>query len=79
MNLIFDLWIYSKDKLHETKILCKWNYKVVRIMKFLLHQSIVPKMFLVNALFVNPEEKWRLLKLQTNYMRNKSEEIHAYS
>jgi hypothetical protein len=29
---------------------CKENYKVVIIMGFLLHQSIVPKMFIVNAL-----------------------------
>jgi hypothetical protein len=32
------------------KIPCKENYKVVIIIRFLLHQSIVPKMFLVNAL-----------------------------
>jgi hypothetical protein len=29
---------------------CKENYKVVIIMIFLLHQSIVSKMFLINAL-----------------------------
>jgi hypothetical protein len=29
---------------------CKENYKVVMIMRFLLHQSIVPKMFLVDSL-----------------------------
>jgi hypothetical protein len=28
----------------------KENYKVVIIMRFLLHQTIVPKMFLVDAL-----------------------------
>jgi len=32
------------------KIICKGNYKVIIIMEFLLHQSIVPKMFLVDAL-----------------------------
>jgi hypothetical protein len=29
---------------------CKGNYKVVIIMRFLLHQNIVPKLFLVDAL-----------------------------
>jgi hypothetical protein len=29
---------------------CKENYKVVIIMRFLLHQSIFPKIFLVDAL-----------------------------
>jgi hypothetical protein len=28
----------------------KKNYKVVIIMRFILHQSILPKMFLVDAL-----------------------------
>jgi hypothetical protein len=32
----------------------KENYKVVIIMRFLLHQNIVPKMLLVNA-FLNVE------------------------
>ena len=50
MNLIFDLWIKSKDKIHKTKILCKENYKVVIIIRFLLHQTIIPKIFLVNTL-----------------------------
>jgi hypothetical protein len=31
-------------------MLCKGNYKVVISMRFLLHQSIVPKKFLVDAL-----------------------------
>jgi hypothetical protein len=31
-------------------MLCKENYKVVIIMRFSLSQSIVPKMFLVDAL-----------------------------
>jgi hypothetical protein len=31
-------------------MLCKENYKVVIIIKFLLHQNNVPNMFLVNAL-----------------------------
>jgi hypothetical protein len=31
-------------------MLCKENYKVVMIMRFLLHQSIVSKMFLVDSL-----------------------------
>jgi len=31
-------------------MLCKENYKVVMIMRFLLYQSIVPKMFLVDSL-----------------------------
>jgi hypothetical protein len=31
-------------------MLYKENYKIVIIMRFLLHQSIVPKMFLVDAL-----------------------------
>jgi len=50
MNLIFDLWIKSKDKIYKTKILCKENYKVVIIIRFLLHQTIIPKIFLVNTL-----------------------------
>jgi len=29
---------------------CKENYKVVIIMGFLLHQSIIPKMFMVDAI-----------------------------
>jgi hypothetical protein len=40
----------SKDKVHEIKMLCKEIYKVVIIMGFLLHQSVVPKMFLINTL-----------------------------
>jgi len=32
------------------KMLCEENYIVVIIIKFLLHQSIVPQMFLVDAL-----------------------------
>jgi hypothetical protein len=31
-------------------MLYKENYKIVIIMRFLLHQNIVPKMFLVDAL-----------------------------
>ena len=31
-------------------MLCKGNYKVVIIMGLLLHQNIVPKLFLVYAL-----------------------------
>jgi hypothetical protein len=31
-------------------MLCEGNYKVVIIMGFLLHQSFVPKIFLVDAL-----------------------------
>jgi hypothetical protein len=31
-------------------MLCKENYKVVIIMRFLLHQNIIPKMLLVDAL-----------------------------
>jgi hypothetical protein len=31
-------------------MLCKKNYKIVIIMKFLFHQSNVPKMFMVDAL-----------------------------
>jgi hypothetical protein len=31
-------------------MLCKENYKVVMIMRFLLHQSIVSKMFLIDSL-----------------------------
>ena len=50
MNLIFYLWIKSKNKVYETKMFGKENYKVVIIMEFLLHQSIVPKIFLVDAL-----------------------------
>jgi hypothetical protein len=30
-----------------TQILCKENYKIIIIMKFLLHQNIVLKIFLV--------------------------------
>jgi len=37
MNLIFDLWILNKDKVHEIKMICKENYKVVLIIGFLLH------------------------------------------
>jgi hypothetical protein len=29
---------------------CKGNYKIIIIMRFLLHQSIVSKMFLIDAL-----------------------------
>jgi hypothetical protein len=29
---------------------CKENYKVVIIIKFLLHQNIISKMFMINAL-----------------------------
>jgi len=43
MNLIFDLWIYSKDKVHVIKMFCKENYKVVITIRFLLHQRIIPK------------------------------------
>jgi hypothetical protein len=32
------------------KILCKWNYKVVIIMRFILHQCIVSKIFMVDTL-----------------------------
>ena len=31
-------------------MLCKKIYRVVIIMKFILHQSIVPKIFLIDAL-----------------------------
>jgi len=31
-------------------MICKENYKVVIIMGFVLHQNIIPKMFLVDAL-----------------------------
>jgi len=31
------IWIYSKDKVLGTKMLCEENYKVVIIMRFLLH------------------------------------------
>jgi len=31
-------------------MLCKENYKVVIIMRFLMHQNIVNKIFLVDAL-----------------------------
>ena len=50
MNLIFDLWILSKDRVNTTKMFCKWIYKVVIIIWFKLYQNIVPKMFLVDAL-----------------------------
>jgi hypothetical protein len=43
MNLMFDKWIYSKDKVHGTKTFCKENYKDVIIMRFLLYQSIFLK------------------------------------
>jgi hypothetical protein len=33
----------NKDKVFETKIFYKENYKVVIIIRFLMHQSIVPK------------------------------------
>ena len=29
---------------------CKENYTVVKIMRLLLHQTIVPKMFIIDAL-----------------------------
>jgi hypothetical protein len=32
------------------KTFCKENYKVVIIMRFILHQNIVSKLFLVDAL-----------------------------
>jgi len=31
-------------------MLCKENYKVVIVIGFLMHQSIVPKIFMINAL-----------------------------
>jgi len=40
---MFDKWIYSKDKVHGINALCKENHKDVIIIRFLLHQSIVPK------------------------------------
>jgi hypothetical protein len=39
-----------KIKSIEQKIFCKENYKVVIIMGFLLHQSIVSKIFLIDTL-----------------------------
>jgi hypothetical protein len=51
MNLIFDLWIYSRDKVHETKMLCKENFKVIIFIGLIiLYQNIVSKMFLVDTL-----------------------------
>jgi hypothetical protein len=50
MNLIFDLWVKSEDKVHGIKMFCKKNYKVIIIIWFLLHQSIVSKIFLLDAL-----------------------------
>jgi hypothetical protein len=35
-------------------MLCNENYKIVIIMRFLLHQIIIPKMFIVDA-FLNIE------------------------
>jgi hypothetical protein len=36
--------------MHEIKIFCKENYKIIIIMRFILHQSIVSKIFIVDAL-----------------------------
>jgi len=38
---------------------CEENYKIVIIMRFSLHQSIVPKMFLVDTL-LNTEHLFKL-------------------
>jgi hypothetical protein len=43
--------IYKKrDKVNNIKIFCKKNYKIIIIIIFLLRQSIVPKMFIINTL-----------------------------
>jgi hypothetical protein len=39
-----------KVKIPKKKMICKVNYKVVINIRFLLYQSIVPKIFMVNAL-----------------------------
>ena len=36
--------------LYVSKMLCKGNYKIVIIMRFLLYQSIIPKIFLIDAI-----------------------------
>jgi hypothetical protein len=43
MNPIFDYWVYSKDKIFRIKIFCKENYKVIIIIRFILHQNIISK------------------------------------
>jgi hypothetical protein len=49
-------------------MLCKKNYKVVIIMRFLLHEIIVPKMFMVDA-FLNTEHSLiRAVKTNTYYV-----------
>jgi len=35
--------MYSKDKVHEIKILYKKNYKIIIIKRFLLYQNIIFK------------------------------------
>jgi hypothetical protein len=35
------------------KYFTKKNYKFFIVMRFILHRSIIPKMFLVNALLIN--------------------------
>jgi hypothetical protein len=43
MNMIFDWWIWSNDKIYGEIMLCIENYKIFIIMKFLMHQNIVLK------------------------------------
>ena len=46
---MFNLHLFNKDKILETNMPYKKNYKQVVIIRFLLHQNIIPKRFLVNA------------------------------
>ena len=47
---MFNLHLLHKNKVFGINMPCKENYKQVVIMRSLLHQSIILKWFLVNAL-----------------------------
>jgi hypothetical protein len=54
LSLTFIGYLINKSRIKisywDKKIFCKRNYKVVLIIESLLHQSIVPKIFMINAL-----------------------------
>jgi membrane protein CcdC involved in cytochrome C biogenesis len=54
LSLTFIGYLINKSRIkisyRDKKIFCKRNYKVVLIIESLLHQSIVPKIFMINAL-----------------------------
>jgi hypothetical protein len=52
------------------KIFCKENYKIIIIMKFILHQNIVSKLFLVDILLNIGHllESYRLIHIMFIYL-----------